>query len=83
MWPNAPHRVLQSAIAAAEVLPDGPVAEALIGGQSVPIPKFAVIAPSKETNGHIEAMALYAGTSVGDVREVKPAVEIIAELFPG
>ena len=83
MWPNAPHRVLQSAIDAAEVLPDGPVGEALIGGQPVPIPRFAVMNPSKETNGHIEAMALYAGTSVEDVREVKPAAEIIAELFSG
>jgi hypothetical protein len=38
--------------------------------------------PSKETTGHVEAMALYAGTSVTDVLAVQPAAEIVSELFP-
>lgn len=61
MWPNAPHRVLQSAIDAAEALPEGAVAESHVGNERFPIPRFAVVVPSRETTGHIEAMALYAG----------------------
>jgi NAD(P)H-dependent flavin oxidoreductase YrpB (nitropropane dioxygenase family) len=83
MWPDAPHRVLRSAIAAAEALSEGIVGETNVGGQRVPIPRFAVMVPSKQTTGHVEAMALYAGTSVTDVLRVQPAAEIVSELFPG
>jgi hypothetical protein len=36
--------------------------------------------PSTETTGRIEAMALYAGESVTNVKDVRPAAEIVAEL---
>ena len=65
-WPDAPHRVLRSAIAAGEALgeaqswaPDWPVATSV---------------------GAVEARALYAGQSVGSVRSRQTAADIVAEL---
>jgi NAD(P)H-dependent flavin oxidoreductase YrpB (nitropropane dioxygenase family) len=83
MWPDAPHRVLRSCIEAADHLTQDPVGEVNWGGQTMPIPRFAVIAPTTETRGRIEAMALYAGQSVGAVTRVQPAAEIIDELVDG
>jgi NAD(P)H-dependent flavin oxidoreductase YrpB (nitropropane dioxygenase family) len=80
MWPNAPHRVLRAAIRAAERIDKDPLGEIRIGGQTTPVPRFSVIAPTTETTGHVEAMALYAGESVVDVRRIEPAGRIIAEL---
>jgi NAD(P)H-dependent flavin oxidoreductase YrpB (nitropropane dioxygenase family) len=82
-WPHAPHRVLHSCVAAAGVLPDGVVGEAKIGGQMVAITRFMTPAPLRATTGRIEAMALYAGESVGAVRSVLPAAEILHELADG
>jgi NAD(P)H-dependent flavin oxidoreductase YrpB (nitropropane dioxygenase family) len=83
MWPNAPHRVLRSAVAAAEALPDAPVGEIEADGQRMPVPRFAVFPPDKDATGHVEAMALYAGESVENVNDVRPAAEIVAELVTG
>lgn len=83
LWPDAPHRVLRSAIAAAEALPDGPIGEARDGGRVLPIARFSVVPPSRTTTGHVEAMALYAGESVANVTAVAPAAAIVAELVEG
>lgn len=83
MWPNAPHRVLRSAITAAEARSEDIVGETSLGGQAVPVPRFSVICPSRETTGHIDAMALYAGESVANVRRVEPAAEIVRDLVSG
>ena len=47
----------------------------------LPIPRYHFAAPTREMTGNIEAMALYAGQSVGLVREEKPALAIMQELF--
>jgi NAD(P)H-dependent flavin oxidoreductase YrpB (nitropropane dioxygenase family) len=83
MWPHAPHRVLRSAVAAAQARTEDAVGEARIAGRTLPIPRFSVIAPTRETTGHVEAMALYAGESVGAVTSVRPAAAIVAELVSG
>jgi NAD(P)H-dependent flavin oxidoreductase YrpB (nitropropane dioxygenase family) len=83
LWPDAPHRVLRSAIAAARSAPEEIVGEIQRGGQAIPIGRFSVIAPTTTTTGQIEAMALYAGESVTHVNSVQPAAEIIAELVAG
>lgn len=82
-WPDAPHRVLRSAIAAAELAQDDILGEEQWGGEVLPIQRFSVSPPSSTTTGHIEAMALYAGESVTHVTSVQPAAEIIAELVAG
>lgn len=83
MWPNAPHRVLRSAIAAAEVLTEDVIGEAHEADQVIPIHRFSVIPPTSTTSGHIDAMALYAGESVNNVTAVQPAAAIISELVTG
>jgi nitronate monooxygenase len=50
------------------------------GGNRWPITKFQGMPAFKAITGHVEAMALYAGQSVGDVREVQPSAEIVGEL---
>ena len=83
MWPNAPHRVLRSAIAAAEALDDEIIGEARYAGEVLAVPRLSVIAPSVTTTGRVDAMALYAGESVANVTSVQPAAAIVAELVAG
>lgn len=72
-WPpGSKHRVLRSALEAAEAFDGDAVGERR--GASVST-------PHAETTGAIEAMALYAGQSVGAVRSVQPAADIVRELM--
>lgn len=82
-WPAAPHRVLRSAIAAADALADGVIGEIQLDEQALPIPRFSVIPPTRTTTGSVDAMALYAGESVANVTSIQPAAAIIAELVAG
>jgi nitronate monooxygenase len=75
-WPNAPHRVLRSAVAAAEQL-DRPVA-GMSGDDE--IPRFGPLPPTSRVRGQVAAMALYAGESVDGLTRIQPASEIVAEL---
>jgi nitronate monooxygenase len=75
-WPNAPHRVLRSAVEAAEQL-DRPVA-GVVGDQEVL--RFGPLPPTREVRGNVAAMALYAGESVDAVTRIQPASDIVAEL---
>jgi NAD(P)H-dependent flavin oxidoreductase YrpB (nitropropane dioxygenase family) len=77
------HRVLRSALEAAEALPDEPLGEIDISGERYPIDRFQGTVVSKQVEGRIDAMACYAGQSVGAVRRVQPAGEIVAELAGG
>ena len=63
-WPNAPHRVLRSAVEAARALDFHEVSP-----------------PSRSVTTPVTHMALYAGTAVGAVREIRPAADIVAELM--
>jgi NAD(P)H-dependent flavin oxidoreductase YrpB (nitropropane dioxygenase family) len=82
-WPNAPHRVLRSAIDAAERFADELAGESRYQGTSLPIPRLSPFPPTRETTGHVDAMALYAGESVASIDSVKSAAEIIEELCSG
>ncbi len=82
-WSNAPHRVLRSAIAAAEQLSGENAGATRFRGKTMPIPRFATFPPTRETTGEIDAMALYAGESVAGIDSVKSAAEIIEELCGG
>jgi nitronate monooxygenase len=75
-WPNAPHRVLRTAVTAAQRLGDGAIA--LAGSQE--ISRFHSMPPTRQVRGEIAAMALYAGHSVDAVTAVQPAHHIVAEL---
>jgi nitronate monooxygenase len=70
------HGVLRSALEAADAFDGAFVAE--FDGE--PVARFRGIPPFKGLTGNIVAMACYAGQSVGEVRGVQPAAEIVAEL---
>jgi nitronate monooxygenase len=75
-WPDAPHRVLRSAVEAAEQH-DGMVV-AVAGELEIGV--FSPRSVTREVRGEIAAMALYAGQSVDHVTRIQPAAEIVAEL---
>jgi NAD(P)H-dependent flavin oxidoreductase YrpB (nitropropane dioxygenase family) len=89
-WPNAPHRTLRTAFVdqwhgqearGQESRLDEPaVGQTVIGGQAMPVPRFTSMPPNDEARGDIDSMALLAGQSVGLVREIKPAGQIVHEL---
>jgi nitronate monooxygenase len=83
MWPDAPHRVLRSCIAAAESLDDDVVAEIDHAGERMPVPRLAPPTPGRTATGRVDAMALYAGQSVGAVQRLQPAETIVSELAEG
>jgi hypothetical protein len=75
--------VLRSAVPAATAHPSDVVGEGGRAGERSPVPRFAVTTPTRQTASAIEAMALYAGQSVGAVTARQPAAEIVGELAEG
>lgn len=77
LWPNGPepHRVLRSALEAAQRL-DADV-DVVADMPGFPLPRFAVVPPSRDTTGHVDAMALYAGESVYAVRGRERAGDVV------
>ena len=84
-WPDAPNRVLRRAFDRATATSEPMVGRMRLPGRDdpVPIPRFSPLPPTDTCGGEITTMALYAGESVGAVREVLPAAEIVRELLEG
>lgn len=89
-WPNAPHRMLRNRVVeewlAAGRPPMGSRAGegSIIGrssasGRQVEISRYTSFTPSPAFEGDMEEVPLWAGTSVGRVRQVKPAGVIVRE----
>ncbi len=80
-WPNAPHRVLRSCVAAAAACESEIVGERRRqSGAREPIRRFDCLAIDRNTTGTIAAMPHWAGESVGGVTRVQPAAAIVIEL---
>jgi NAD(P)H-dependent flavin oxidoreductase YrpB (nitropropane dioxygenase family) len=79
-WPDAPHRVLRSAVAAAEAFQGDFVGQVVAGDVRVAVPRYGVATPSRRVEGEVAAMALYAGEGVGDVTGVLSAAAVVEEL---
>ncbi len=78
------HGVLRSAVEAAQALTTETVGEwHQPDGVVRPVPHLAGTPPNRQIVGNIRAMAMYAGQSVGDVKRVQPAGEIVRELVEG
>ena len=72
---------MRSAIEAAEALQGDGVGNVInIDGSHRAVPRFAATVADRTATGHVGAMALYAGQSVGAVKRVIPAREIVREL---
>jgi NAD(P)H-dependent flavin oxidoreductase YrpB (nitropropane dioxygenase family) len=82
-WPDAPHRVLASAVAAAEALEEETVGTLALDGASHTLPRFSARTPSRDVSGTIAAMPLYAGQGVGEVTAIGDAAEVTRELAEG
>jgi hypothetical protein len=80
MMPGIPHRVLRSCIEAAQAFQGEFTGELVLGSQRMPLPRWSVPSPTRQTTGAIDAMALYAGESVSGVKSMQPAAEIVKEL---
>jgi nitronate monooxygenase len=85
MWPNGPepHRTLRSALEAAEALEVEVVGETRMGAATLPVPRFGVPCPNRQTTGEIAAMVHYAGQSAGATRRVLPAAQVVTDLAEG
>jgi NAD(P)H-dependent flavin oxidoreductase YrpB (nitropropane dioxygenase family) len=64
-WPDAPHRVLRAALERAQQR----------GGP------FSAIPPSTTTSGDVAAMAMYAGTGVGEITDAPSVATVIARMM--
>lgn len=90
-WPDAPQRTLRNSTIEVwenEGRPhsaDRPHLEEVVAHRAdrSPIPRYHFASPTREMTGNIEAMSLYAGQSIGLVRKVSPASEIVEELMLG
>ena len=79
---RAPHRVLRSAVDAAEAF-QGEFVSTMAdtwNGETYQLQRFECSAIHKSASGNIEAMAHLAGESVGGVKKAQTAVEIVHEL---
>jgi nitronate monooxygenase len=84
-WPDAPNRVLRHALERATTTAGEVVGRMQLSGRDdfLPIQRLSPLPPTDRCEGDIGAMALYAGESVGAVRDVRPAAEIVRELLDG
>jgi nitronate monooxygenase len=85
MWPRGPepHRTLRSALEGAESFQGEVVGETRMGAMTLPVPRFGVPCPNRETTGEIAAMVHYAGQGAGATQKVLPAAQVISELADG
>jgi NAD(P)H-dependent flavin oxidoreductase YrpB (nitropropane dioxygenase family) len=77
---DMPHRVLRSAVEAAERFEGDVVGEEHFGAQTVPLPRFSMIPPSEHATGEIDAMALYGSSAAAAITRVEPAAAILGAL---
>jgi NAD(P)H-dependent flavin oxidoreductase YrpB (nitropropane dioxygenase family) len=80
-WSDAPHRVLRGSLAAAAALTGEQSGASYPDGGA--IPRFAASPPSDEILGPVDALAQYAGESVGAATRALPAAQILRELVAG
>jgi nitronate monooxygenase len=83
-WPNAPHRVLRSCVAAAKAITTDLIGErSSLDGSRVPALRLSPLVPDRTTIGAIDAMPLWAGEGVDAVVAVQTAQAIVQELVDG
>jgi len=90
-WPKAPMRTLRNSTVffweqdGRPLPPNRPGEGAIIAkrADNSQIPLYHFASPTREVEGDVEAMALYAGECVGLVRSIEPASQIVAELARG
>jgi nitronate monooxygenase len=88
-WPDAPHRVLRNSTvreweaagspASGQRPGEGDILTQHIAGAQ--FPRYDDAAPMQGLTGDVEAMALYAGQSVGLIHTIEPVQQLIKSLI--
>jgi nitronate monooxygenase len=76
-WPDAPHRVLRACLDAAGARSTDIVGKAKYGERSWDVLRWSAQPPANFVSGDVGAMAMYAGTGVGDINDIASAAEVI------
>jgi NAD(P)H-dependent flavin oxidoreductase YrpB (nitropropane dioxygenase family) len=56
------------------------IGSTIFNGQTIPIPRYSAILPTRDFDGDIEQACLTAGQSVGNIDEILPAGEIVRRM---
>jgi NAD(P)H-dependent flavin oxidoreductase YrpB (nitropropane dioxygenase family) len=88
-WPDQPMRAIVNDGARvalgreAEAIADAKdqiIGSTVLNGQTIPVPRYSAILPTRDFNGDIEQACLTAGQSAGNIGEILPAGEIIRRM---
>jgi nitronate monooxygenase len=80
-WPDQPHRTLDNeTVERADAGADEPDADVIAHTDGEPIERYTDDPPLSGTDGAVEAMAEYAGQSVGRTRRIEPAAAVVERL---
>jgi NAD(P)H-dependent flavin oxidoreductase YrpB (nitropropane dioxygenase family) len=88
-WPNAPHRALSNSTSQAwreagcSAPGKRPYENQVIGHRPTgePVVRYQSYTPLPETSGEVEAMSLWAGQGVAQLRKISSTAEIIEEIY--
>jgi NAD(P)H-dependent flavin oxidoreductase YrpB (nitropropane dioxygenase family) len=56
------------------------IGSTVLNGQTIPVPRYSAILPTRDFNGDIEQACLTAGQSAGNIDEILPAGEIVRRM---
>ncbi|MBI1890966.1 MAG: nitronate monooxygenase [Burkholderiales bacterium] len=77
-WPGRRHRVLKNDVTEAEnKLLSQFIARINVNGNIYPIPRHSSVVPTRQTEGKIDEMVMYCGTSCNSIKDIKPISEVI------
>jgi len=87
-WPNAPHRALRNPTVTAWEAAGRPLAGNRPGEGEVvatsksrgPVVRYGAVPPMADVEGDLEALPMWAGQGVAQLRKVQPAAEIVQEI---
>lgn len=79
-WPHRSHRVLRNTTTEAPRAPAQFIASTIVAGRRVPICRYSAAVPTANTEGRIDLMAMYCGTSCARVTRRDRAADIVARL---
>ena len=71
-------RVLSDCVARVHEVTEDNVGTLDVAGRSIVLPKGVGLPPSRDCNGNVDAMAMYAGESAAIVDRVLPAADVVA-----
>jgi NAD(P)H-dependent flavin oxidoreductase YrpB (nitropropane dioxygenase family) len=88
-WPDQPMRAiindgarvaLGREAAAIEDAKGQTIGSTVLNGQTIPLPRYSAILPTRGFDGNIEQACLTAGQSAGNIHEILPAGEIVRRM---